>query len=301
MINFKKAIGGVLLSFVFLAVFIYAISCTSLFLDGIYPKINKESPLGSVSSAVFFSAEQPAVSLDVDAKAAMSVKSYLSGENKIIFEKFSEEKFPIASLAKLMTAIIVLDSYNLEQTIMIGPLANSQPPLKQDLQLADSMAVKNLLEVMLIKSSNKAAYALSELMGQEKFIELMNKKAKEIDMTSTVFVDSTGLSSQNVSAARDLIKLTNHILKNYPKIADISSSKEFFIEGLGVMENTDQLLNEMPEIVYSKTGFTTEAKGCLLLAIKDLKNDGYFINVILGADDRFLEMKKLINLNTTHK
>ena len=77
----------------------------------------------------------------------------------------------------------------------------------------------------------------------------------------------------------------------------ITKQKEFDIKGFGKIENTDQLLGEIPDIVCSKTGYTPQANGCLLLVINNPKNNDYIINVILGADDRFLEMKKIINLS----
>ena len=123
----------------------------------------------------------------------------------------------------------------------------------------------------------------------------MNKKAKQIGLQNTFFVDPTGLSSQDVSTASDLAKLAEYILKNYPRLADISKSKSFDIPGFGNVMNTDELLGEIPEIVCGKTGFTNEAKGCLLLVTDDQTNGGYFFNVVLGADDRFAEMKKIVN------
>ena len=91
------------------------------------------------------------------------------------------------------------------------------------------------------------------------------------------------------------INVAEYILKNYPKIADISRVKEFYVPGFGNVENTDQLLGEIPETLCSKTGFTTEAKGCLLLVVNNSKNNDYLINVVLGSDDRFQDMKNLIS------
>jgi D-alanyl-D-alanine carboxypeptidase len=194
-----------------------------------------------------------------------------------------------------MTAVIVLDKYDLSKNITVSKLADSQDPLKQDVKLGDNMPVESFLEIMLVKSSNKSAYALSEIMGEPVFVGLMNKKAKEIGLESTLFSDPTGLSSQNVSTAGDLTKLAEYILKNYPKIAQISRTRELNVPNFGKITNTDELLGEVPEVVCGKTGFTTQAKGCLLLVTDNQKNNDYIINVILGADDRFLEMRKLID------
>lgn len=304
MIIVKRLILGFLLSLVFLAVFSYLIAGLGIFFEDSLPSQNPKEFLGSMSESVKPESTpsvvlQPVANLELQAEAGLSLQSNLTDTNKIIFEKNTNMQLPIASLTKLMTAMIVLDNYNLSQKIMVDPAADAQLPMKQDVNLGDSLTVESFLDLMMIESSNKSAYALSELIGNGKFVGLMNDKAKQIGLYNTVFVDPTGLSSQDVSTAGDLAKLTEYIIKNYPKIADISKAKELLIPGFGKAENTDQLLGEIPEIVCGKTGFTTEAKGCLILATKNQKDNSYFINVILGADDRFAEMKKLVNLNVS--
>jgi D-alanyl-D-alanine carboxypeptidase (penicillin-binding protein 5/6) len=197
--------------------------------------------------------------------------------------------------------VIVLDNpenkYNFSDTILIDKIADSQSPLKIDIQAGDRLTVESLLDIMLIESSNKSAYALSESIGTPKFVELMNKKAKELNLNSTSFTDPTGLSSNDVSTASDLAKLAVYILsnKNYSRIANISKFEELDVPGFGKITNSDELLGEIPDIICSKTGFTNEANGCLLLVTSNPKNNDYLINVVLGTDDRFTEMQKLIN------
>lgn len=291
--NFNRAISGFLLSFVFLFIFVYLISGAQLFLGSVSNSVSSMAEQNIVAESEAGNTVPPAP--EINAESAISVESNLSDVNKIIFEKNSNIKLPIASLTKLMTAIIVLDNYDLSKNITVDKLADSQVPMKQDVKFGDAMPVESFLEIMLIKSSNKSAYALSELIGAQKFVALMNQKAKDLGLVNTFFTDPTGLSPQNISTANDLAKLAEYIFKNYPKIADISRAKELDVPGFGKIENTDQLLAEVPEIVCSKTGFTTEAKGCLLLVMNNPKNNDFIINIILGADDRFLEMKKLID------
>ena len=298
--NFKRIITGAFLSIVFLMIFLYMFSETKLVMDKFSPE-NKNTFLGSVSDSVnekpqqTLPAEPAPLNPDITATSAISVKSDLSGNDKIIFEKNSNTKLPIASLTKLMTAVIVSDNYDLSQNITVDTEADAQSMVQQDVKLGDTMPVENFLEIMLIESSNKSAYTLSEVMGEQKFVDLMNQKAKEIGLNDTSFADPTGLSAQDISTASDLVKLAEYILKNYPRLADISKSKSFDIPGFGNVMNTDELLGEIPEIVCGKTGFTNEAKGCLLLVTDDQTNGGYFFNVVLGADDRFAEMKKIVN------
>lgn len=293
--NLKRALGGFLLSFVFLLVFVYIIFGAQLFFENYFQNQNKETFLGSAANGVQNITQKTANVLEINAELAISVESDLSDLDKIIFEKASDEKLPIASLTKLMTAVIVLDNYNLSENVTVDKIADLQDPMKQDVKLGDTMPIENFLEIMLVELSNKSAYVLSEKMGAPAFVNLMNQKAKDIGLENTFFADPTGLSSQNISTASDLAKLAEYILKNYPRIADISKQNKFYVPDFGEITNTDQLLGEIPEVVCSKTGFTTQAKGCLLLVINNPKNNDYIINIILGADDKFSEMQKLIN------
>jgi serine-type D-Ala-D-Ala carboxypeptidase (penicillin-binding protein 5/6) len=293
--NFKRAIGGFLLSFVFLIIFLYAASAAKWIFKKSLPI---EHAKASFSQAVENAAPKNDMTLavlNINSSAAISVESNLVAAGKIIFQKNSDLKLPIASLTKLMTAVVALDNYDLSKKITVSKEADLQAPMKLDVKFGDTMSGENFLEIMLIESSNKSAYALSEVMGEPEFVTLMNKKAQDLGLENTFFTDPTGLSTEDVSTAEDLAKLAEYILKNYPKIAEISKKTSLFIPGFGVVENSDQLLGEVPEAVCSKTGFTTQAKGCLLLVVDNQKNNDYIINVILGATDRFLEMKKLID------
>lgn len=287
--NLRRAVTGFLLSVAFLIFFMYATSSAQMFFQtaGISAIADVTAPETAPENKI----EIP----EINAESAISVESNLLGARKIIFEKNSGTRLPIASLTKLMSAIVVLDNYDLSKNITVDKFADAQAPMKQDVKLGDIMPAESFLKIMLVGSSNKSAFALAEQIGEQKFVALMNQKAKDFGMASTFFSDPTGLSSNNVSTANDLAKLAEYILKNYPKIADISKVEELDVPGFGKITNTDQLLAEVPEAVCSKTGFTTEAKGCLLLVINNQKNNDYSINVILGADDRFSEMKKLIS------
>lgn len=295
---------GPLVSLVFLIFFVYMISGVRWFFENDVKIPNNGALLGSVSGVVALQnegvapAENPVsapAEPQINAASAISVESDLKGLNEVIFIKSGRAQLPIASLTKLMTAVVVLDNYNLSDIISVDQAADSQSPLKQDVKLGDSLPVESFLEIMLVESSNKSAYALSESIGEEKFVALMNQKAKNLGMENTFFADPTGLSSDDVSTASDLAKLAEYILARYPKIAEISSRKELDVLGFGSVTNTDQLLGEVPEVVCGKTGFTTQAKGCLLLVTKNPKDNDYLINLVLGADDRFAEMQKLIS------
>ncbi|TSC94753.1 MAG: D-alanyl-D-alanine carboxypeptidase [Parcubacteria group bacterium Licking1014_1] len=245
--------------------------------------------------------------LEIDSEAAISVESDLLGSDKILFKKNGQKRLAIASLTKLMTAIVSLESYELFEEITINKTAALQEGEQGLLTTGEALSIKNLLYIMLIESSNHAAYALAELTGVKNFVDLMNYQAANIGLKDTYFADPIGLSSENYSTVEDLAKLAKYILKNYPLIADISKTKEFNLykkDGsfYKKLVNTNKLLGEIPEIAGGKTGFTTDAKGSLLLIIKNSKDGNYLIYVVLGADDRFLEMKKIIDwVNAAYK
>ena len=301
--NRARLIFGPLLSLIFLVIFASLSFVGYFFYKNNTAPLQEESILGSISGSAEnilsnFEISQTPI-LEIDAESAISIESNLEDSNKIIFEKAGNIKLPIASLTKLMTAIVVLDNYNLQDNILVSGDANLQAPMKQDIKQGETLTVENLLRIMIVGSSNKSAYALAEggrgKIGVKEFIDLMNKKAGSLGLKNTFFADPTGLSSENISTASDLAKLAEYILINYPEIAEISRIEELYVPEFGKISNTDLLLGEVPEIVCSKTGFTLAAKGCLLVVLNKPGSNNYLINVVLGADDRFAEMRKIIS------
>jgi len=243
--------------------------------------------------------------LEDNTKAALSVDS----RGKILFEKNSQDILPMASLTKLMTALVVFDldeTYDFTQLIEISEEAVQQEGTSRygELESGDVFSLETLIHIMLIESSNDAAYAIGEVIGQEGFVELMNIYVQDIGLEDTHFINLSGLESDNsqmnLSTSQDLVKLARYILKEYPEIFEITANTSY--EALNsdgflhhfIPQNTNELLKEYPEIIGGKTGWSPNAGGCLLLILED--SDSYTINVVLGAYDRFEEMKKLIEL-----
>lgn len=240
--------------------------------------------------------------LEINAKSAISLYIGNNGEEKILFEKETEKKLPIASLTKLMTAYTVLKNYNLSEEI-------------ESKKGNEFFPVEYFLYPLLIKSDNDAAYALAnnyDGMTEKKFVALMNEEAKNLNLTNTFFSNSSGLDPDdlkqpaaeiNYSTATDLTKMTKVLLKEH-LIWDILSIPKFDLFG-PELENTNALLEEIPSILGGKTGYTERAGGCIVLVLKAPKGKGYVINIILGANGsnaRFEEMKKLTNwLNGAYK
>lgn len=240
--------------------------------------------------------------LQINARAVFSVKINPFGKEKILFQKNENEILPIASLTKLMTALLVVihpQEYDLKKEIIISPNASLQEDVPEfgNLQPYERKKIKDLLILMLKFSSNDAAVALAEVLGEEIFIEKMNQKAKDLSLENTHFSNPTGLDPENISwnlenkehfnysTAKDLFSLSKYILREFPFIFEFSNHKKQIT------------LSDGQKIIGIKTGYTPTAGGCLLLIFADQKGN-YFFNVILGAkgkEERFEEMQKLIN------
>lgn len=237
---------------------------------------------------------------EIEAKSAISVKIDKSGNQKILFGKNENQILPIASLSKLMTALVALESYNLSQQLEVTKEAVEQPEDFGQLKIGESLSAENLLYLILIESSNDSAFTLSELIGQKGFVDLMNLEAEHLGLFGTHFTDPTGYSVENYSTTKDLVTLAQYLIEKRPIIWEISSFSEFDLytpDGVfhHKLLNTNQLLGEYTEIIGGKTGYTEEAGGCFILILKNSKDESFLINVILGSEDRFEEMRKLID------
>ncbi len=255
--------------------------------------------------------------LEFQAKSILSLKIDKNAKEITLYKKNINEILPIASLTKLMTALIVLENYgpDFSEKIPISKEAVLQEGDYGKLKVSETMSMENLLYSILIESSNDAAYALAEKMdsasspqvgsisppqtGVQQFLDKMNLKAKELGMINTNFANPTGLNgNENYSTSEDLVKLIKYIILNQPRIFEITSksSIEILNEDGSLHHlalNTDELLDKIPGIVGGKTGYNEEALGCLVLVLKNSTGE-YLINIILGSPDRFTEMKKLI-------
>ena len=236
---------------------------------------------------------------DIQARAAAVFDP--SGK-KFLFKKNIEEKLPIASLTKIMTAIVVLENLGLDDIITISKKAVMTEGENGSLVIDEKLSVRNLLYIMLIESSNDAAVALASAVSDDgdDFVSLMNKKTKEIGLENTYFIDSAGISRWNYSTIFDLTQLAKYSFNNKSLIWQIFGIKETEIYSWDRnishhLVNTNELLGEALEMVGGKTGFTEEAGGCMLTIVKKPDKLGeYLITVVLGSENREIETKKLI-------
>ncbi|MFA5754841.1 MAG: serine hydrolase [Candidatus Paceibacterota bacterium] len=289
----------------FLPIFAIIILCTIFFLTDC-KSFNIGFESNSMESVDLFRplSKDKINELNLNSNNFLSV--FVKDEKEVVLsEKEIDEQIAIASLTKLMTAVIVLDSYNLDDLISISDSAINTYGTAGELQRGELISVKDLLFITLIESSNDGAEAFAEKMGRSTFIYKMNEKVRGLNMKSTRFVNPTGLDEEsltNVSTASDLEKLVVLILKDYPLISEILSlSSKEITSYSGVyrkLTNTNILLSESSVYLWGKTGYTLKANGCLILILNNFSLDsdeGYVINIIAGADDRFNEARKLEN------
>lgn len=193
-----------------------------------------------------------------------------SGE--ILLGKNAQSKLPIASLTKLMTAIVMLDA-ELDPEELIPVTQADVDRLRRSrsrLQVGTVLTRDELLHLALMASENRAASALANSYpgGKEAFVMAMNLKAQLLGMSGTRFEDATGLSGRNVSTAQDLAKLV-HAAHAYIKIREYSTSPSYQVRvGRRTMRfgNTNRLtLNSRWDIGLSKTGYIAEAGRCLAM------------------------------------
>ena len=249
-----------------------------------------------------------AVLPDIQAEQVFSLFLDEEGNAKTLFREENEQRRPIASLTKLMTALVIAKHYDPTQQIVITSRAIAEEENLGQLRVGDVFPAQDLLYPLLIESSNDAAVAFAQVLGRQVFVDLMNLEAQTLSLLDTYFVNPTGLDPDdpqgpmNYSTGRDLAHLASYIVQTYPHIFDILGISQQNLLQKGTfhhtMKNTNELLSFEgwpTPIIGGKTGWTPLAKGNLVLVLEGPKNRGYLVNVILGADDRFSQMKTLVN------
>ncbi len=224
------------------------------------------------------------------------------------------EKTPIASLTKLMTAVLVMEKVqNLDEVVTIDTEALSADGTKvgcptsvlcnsERLHNGEKITVKDLLMAMLLDSANDAAVALGKHIAgsQEAFGEMMNEKAQELNLGDSHFCNPSGLDEDGCySSAYDLARIAAYSMK-YDTIWDIMKMQETSVRSCDgkyehLLKNTDMLLGQIPNCLGGKTGFTYNAgKSLMLAAAYPTAGKHRIIAVILNDNNRWEDMRNLV-------
>ena len=242
--------------------------------------------------------------LEPDVRAAAAI-IYDPVRGEVLWEEHSEEQRSIASITKVMTAVVFMESGpDLAQAVTIES-SDVRRASTTYVRRGERLSVGDLLHLALIGSDNGAARALARVSrwGTDVFIDRMNEKAAGLGLRSTVFTDPSGLDAGNVSSAYDLARLIVYAAGN-ERIAQIMRMQEHRIRTSRRrvrIRNTNKLLRNEINVWGGKTGFIRKAGYCLATVLQ-LPNGELVAVVVLGARSdaaRFLETRRLLGwLNT---
>lgn len=245
---------------------------------------------------------------DINAKSAILIDAK-SGD--VIYEKNSHEKLPPASVTKIMTMLLAMEAIergdiHLEDKVTISARAASMGGSQLYMEAGEQQTVETLLKGISIASANDACVAMGEHLGgtEELFVGIMNKRAKELNMVNTNFVNTNGLPVENhYTTAHDIAIMSKELLK-HPTIHNwltvwmdtVSVGKDGKPKTQLGITNTNRLIKTYPGANGIKTGYTGEAGYCL--SASATKNNMTLISVVLGAPTthvRWNESTKLLD------
>ena len=213
-----------------------------------------------------------------------------------LYEKNPNLPFLPASTTKIVTALVSLDAYPLDSVLKVGNVRIVGQ--KMGLYIGEEMRARDLLYGLLVYSANDAAEVLAQNYpgGRDAFILAMNKKAQDLSMINSNFINPTGLDG-NSATARDLLRVSEVAMRD-PVFAKLVSTKEITVKDVTGkssyrLRNINELLGEVPGVMGVKTGWTENARENL---VTYMERDGHKIMiVVLGSQSRFGETKELID------
>lgn len=239
---------------------------------------------------------------DIDATSVMAI--YMP-EKRILYGRNIFETRPIASLTKLMTALVVLDEFDLEESVTITQTVIKEEGDTAGLIVGEKFSAEQLLYALLLESSNDAAAAFEDNYAKKNtgvsFVDLMNKKAEDMGLKNTFFIETTGLDERNVSNAYEIGQILYIVVQN-PILAQVLSAPNYTTQSINknfthFWVNLNSLLGAYDGMIGGKTGFTNEAGPSIATAVKTpiLLKDNLIISVVLDAQDRVGATRQLLD------
>lgn len=221
--------------------------------------------------------------------------------NKVLFSKNPEEKLPMASLTKIMTAIIALENKKTNNQYVVSKSALVGEAV-MGLSVNEILPLNDLLYGLILNSGNDAAETLADNYpgGREAFIKAMNDKVKALGLSNTNFTNPSGLEGDGLqyTTAYDLLVITKYALEKFPTFNQVVSTFNHTIEQTSThkafyLENETNLISSYPGVKGVKTGYTPEAGLCLVTYL-DYKGH-QIIGILLNSSNRRQEMKDLLD------
>ncbi len=222
----------------------------------------------------------------------------------VLYSKNSDKKRSVASLSKLVTAMVLLDhKVNLDSVVAISK-ADARNSSKSRLRRGYELTIRDLLHASLLSSDNRAARVLARATSGsiKAFAVEMNKKMKELGLKNTVFYEPSGLDKRNVSTAVEIAKILQYSYE-YPLIKKITQKKNYYVKVKNKknkklqMVNTNRIIHSKYKVLAGKTGYIKASDYCLTTLVKNKKGEKLTL-VILGVPGdklRFKEARKLID------
>ena len=239
--------------------------------------------------------------LDIKSKSYVLIDQ-ISG--KILYENNKDERLPMASITKVMTLLLVMESLEngiltLNQKVSCSSHASSMGGSQIWLEVGEEMTVHELLKATVIKSANDAAVCLAEAIGgsEEGFVSLMNEKAKELGMENTNFINASGLDAENhYSSAYDIAIMSRELLKHKLITSYTTIWMDSLRDGKTELTNTNNLIRFYKGATGLKTGYTSKSGYCL--SASATRDNMSLIGVVMGCesiDERFKAATSLLN------
>lgn len=313
----SKEIKDIISVFILIAVIVGGIKLIQITSEYQYFKNTRDLYTASIAKNVIdYSFLKPFRNWNIPAIENISAKSVAimvtdGTAERFIFEKNAEQILPMGSIAKLFSAYIVLENYELDHIITISEEASQVPGIRGYFAFGEKILVQDLLYSMLIESSNDSVKAIADDMGEREFVKKMNEAVKNIGLEHTYFVNPTGLDPKingnpyNYSTSKDLARFAKYLLneankkEKIAKIFEITAMNEHKIHFADGREHhnaitTNKIIEDYPNIIAAKTGQTALAGQCFLVILPRPKGNGNVIYVVLDSSNRFSDAKKLI-------
>lgn len=268
---------------------------------------NMAAPPASTNSDVK-NEENPFANIALEARSAIVIDVK---QNKVLYQKAPDTQWPLASITKLMTALVAREIVDEGAVIPVTAEALSQDG-ESGFALGDRFSYRKLSDLVLLTSSNDGAYALAASAGNalsttdpaSAFVKAMNVRAKELGLDSTYFRNPTGLDISETEAgaygtASEVAELMEYLLANHPDILEETTKRNSAVYsesgGRHNAENTNVIVDAVTTVLGSKTGYTTLAGGNLVMAF-DAGVNRPVVVVVLGSSHqgRFRDMLRLV-------
>lgn len=217
--------------------------------------------------------------------------------NRILYEKYINEVRSVASISKIMTAIIAIESGKMKNEVTVGKEIEKSYGSGIYLTIGEKLKLEDLVYGLMLRSGNDAALAIAKYVGGsvDKFVDLMNKKANEIGMKNTTFNNPSGLDQEkgNYSTAYDMAKLTSYAVKN-KEYRKITGTKKYTLKtnkNVYNWINKNKLLKKYKYTTGGKTGFTEKARRTLVTTAT--KNNTNLVVVTLNDGNDWQDHQNL--------